>query len=87
MNWKVWTFSALLVHLFILLVCLVLVKCDWWPSWHHRRVENLSLGARTRIKQVVEESWEELLNSAKDLLDARLEDGGDEYLINDSQLT
>ena len=28
------------------------------------------------IKQVVEESWEELLNSAKDLLDARLEDGG-----------
>ena len=27
------------------------------------------------IKQVVEESWEELLQCAKDLIDARLEDG------------
>ena len=70
-----WTFSALLVHLFILLVCFVLVKCDWWPSWHHKRVENLSLGDRTRIKQLVEESWEELLQCVKDLIDTRLKDG------------
>ena len=63
------------VHLLILLVCFVLVKCDWWPSWHHKRIENLSLGDRIRIKQVVEESWEELLQCAKDLIDARLEDG------------
>ena len=33
------------------------------------------------IKQVVDESWDELLNSAKDLLDARSEDGRAEYLI------
>ena len=26
------------------------------------------------VKQVVEESWEELLNCAKDLIDAKLED-------------
>ena len=73
--WRVWALSPLLAHLLILLVCLVLVKCDWWPSWHHRRIENLSLGARMEIKQVVEENWEELLKCTKDLIDARLEDG------------
>ena len=73
--WRVWALSPLLAHLLILLVCLVLVKCDWWPSWHHRRIENLSLGARMEIKRVVEENWEELLKCTKDLIDARLEDG------------
>ena len=68
------------VHLLILLVCFALVYYDKWPSFHHRRIESLSLGARIRIKQVVEESWEELLNCAKDLLDARSEDGRTEYL-------
>ena len=75
MNWKVWALSSPSVHLLLLLVCFVLVKCDWWPSWHHKRVENLSLGDRIRIKQMVEESWEELLQCVKDLIDTRLEDG------------
>ena len=70
-----WALSPLLAHLLILLVCLVLVKCGRWPSWHHRRIENLSLGARMDIKRVVEENWEELLKCTKDLIDARLEDG------------
>ena len=74
-DWRVWALSPLLAHLLILLVCLVLVKCGWWPSFHHRRIENLSLGARMEIKQVVEEHWEELLKCTKDLIDARLEDG------------
>ena len=63
------------VHLLILAVCFLLVCCGWWPSYHHRRIENLSLGARKRITEVVDENWEELLRCAKDLLDARLEDG------------
>ena len=63
------------VHLLILAVCFLLVRCGWWPSYHHRRIENLSLGARKRITEVVDENWEELLRCAKDLLDARLEDG------------
>ena len=63
------------IHLLILLVCFFLVYCGRWPSLHHRRIESLSLGARIRIKQVVDESWDELLNGAKDLIDARLEDG------------
>ena len=67
--------SPLLAHLLILLVCLVFVKRGCWPSWHHRRIENLSLGARMQIKQVVEENWGELLKCTKDLIDARLEDG------------
>ena len=73
--WRVWALSPLLAHLLILLVCLVLVKCGWWPSWHHRRIENLSLAARMQIKQVVEENWGELLKCTNDLIDARLEDG------------
>ena len=73
--WRVWALSPLLAHLLILLVCLVLVKCGCWPSWHHRRVENLSLAARMDIKRVVEEHWEELLKCTKDLIDARFEDG------------
>ena len=36
-----------------------------------------------KIKQVVEESWEELLKSAKDLQDAKLEDG--EKYFNDKE--
>ena len=75
MDWRVWALSPLVAHLLILLVCLVLVKRGWWPSWHHRRIENLSLGARMEIKQVVEENWGELLKCTKDLIDARLEDG------------
>ena len=42
------------VHLLILLFCFALVCCDCWPSYHHRRIKTLSLGARIRIKQVVD---------------------------------
>ena len=63
------------LHLIILLLCFILVRCGWWPSLHHRRIDSLSLRARTKINQVVEESWEELLLCAKDLMDTRLEDG------------
>ena len=75
MDWRVWALTSASVHLLILLVCFVLVYYDKWPSFHHRRVEKLSLGARIRIKQVVDEHWEELLDCAKNLIDARLEDG------------
>ena len=75
------------VHLLILLVCFVLVYCNCWPSFHHRKVENLSLGARIRIKQVVAEHWEELLDCAKNLIDARLEDGVGYFVkLSDSEL-
>ena len=67
--------TSVSVHLFILLLCFVLVYNGCWPSLHHRKIKNLSLGARLRIQEVVEKSWDELLNCAKDLIDARLEDG------------
>ena len=55
MDWKVWALTSTSVHLLILLVCFVLVYYDKWPSLHHRRIKSLSLGARIRIKQVVDE--------------------------------
>ena len=63
------------VHLVFLVILFVLVYCDGWPTLHHRRVENLSLEARTRIREVVEENWDTLIDCTKDLIDARLEDG------------
>ena len=83
LDWRVWAFTSASVHLLILLVCFALVYYDKWPSFHHRRIEKLSLGARIRIKQVVDEHWGELLTCAKNLIDARLEDGG-KYFINHS---
>ena len=72
--------TSVSVHLLILLLCFVLVYCDKWPSLHHRRIEKLCLDDRTLIREVVDESWDELLNCAKNLIDARLEDG--EKFIN-----
>ena len=54
-DWRVWALTSTSVHLLILLVCFVLVCCDKWPSFHHRRIKSLNLGARIRIKQVVVE--------------------------------
>ena len=42
---------------------------------HHRRIESLNLETRTEIGRVVNENWDQLLKIAKDLVDARLEDG------------
>ena len=67
--------TSVSVHLLILLLCFVLVYFDKWPSLHHRRIEKLSPDDWTLIKEVVDESWDELLNCAKNLIDARLEDG------------
>jgi len=78
-DWRVWALTSTSVHLLILLVCFVLVCCDKWPSFHHRRIKSLNLGARIRIKQVVDENWDELLTCAKDLIDARLEDGWSDF--------
>ena len=87
MNWRVWALTSASVHLLILLVCFVLVYCNCWPSFHHRKVEKLSLGARIQIKQVVAEHWDELLNCAKNLIDARLEDGVGYFVkLSDSEL-
>ena len=76
MDWRVWALTSTSVHLLVLLVCFALAYCDKWPSFHHRKIKTLSLGTRIRIKQVVDESWDDLLNCAKDLIDAQLEDGG-----------
>ena len=43
--------------------------------FHHRTIKNLSSGSRRRIKQVMDEGWTELLQCAKNLIDAQLEDG------------
>ena len=74
-DWRLWAIASPALHLIIPLLCFILVRCGWWPSLHHRRIDSLSLRARTKINQVVEESWEELLLCAKDLMDTRLEDG------------
>ena len=84
LDWRVLALTSPAVHLLILGVCFVLVYHDKWPSWHHRRIESLSHGARMNIKQVVEKSWDELLNCAKDLQDAKLEDG--EKYFNDKEV-
>ena len=74
-NWKLWALASPSAYLLFLLVCVVLVYCDLWPSIHHKRIKKLSPGARRKIEQVVEQNWEELLACVKDLIDARLEDG------------
>ena len=81
-DWRIWTLASSSVHLVILLVVLLLVSCGWWPSWHHRRIEGLNLETRTEIARVVNENWDQLLKIAKDLVDARLEDGENINLYN-----
>ena len=80
LDWRTWVLTSVSVHLLILLLCFVLAYCDKWPSLHHKRVEKLSPDDRTKIREVVEENWDELLKCSKNLIDARLEDG--EKLIN-----
>ena len=64
-----------ILFLVLLILVLILVSCDCWSQLHHRRVKNVDLDARLRIKQLVEENWQRLLDLAKEVLDCRLEDG------------
>ena len=75
MDWRIWALTPPALHLLILLLFFLLLCNGWWLSYHHRRIENLSLEARTTITELVDEHWENLLSCAKDLLDASLEDG------------
>ena len=77
--------TSVSVHLLILILCFVLAYCDKWPSLHHKRVEKLSPDDRTKIREVVEENWDELLKCSKNLIDARLEDG-EKFIVYCSKL-
>ena len=61
--------------LLLLFLVLILVSCDCWFQFHHRRVKNVDLAARLRINQLVEENWQQLIDLAKEVLDCRLADG------------
>ena len=61
--------------LLLLVVVLLLVSLDFWPTFHHRRVKNVDLNARRKINQLVEENWQQLLKLAKEVIDGRLADG------------
>ena len=64
------------VHLVFLVVCFVLAYYNLWPSWHHKKINNFSPAAQGLIRKVVNDNWGKLLDSTRDLIDARLEDGG-----------
>ena len=61
--------------LLLLFLVLILVSCDCWFQFHHRRVKNVDLDAREKINELVEENWQQLLDLAKAVLDCRLADG------------
>ena len=60
------------VHLVFLVVCFVLAYNN---LWHHKKIKNFSPAARDLIREVVNDNWKKLLDSTRDLIDARLEDG------------
>ena len=68
--------------LVLLVFVLILVSCDFWPHFHHRRVKNVDLNARRRINQLVEENWQQLLDLAKEVIDSRLADGIQYILVS-----
>ena len=61
--------------LLLLVLVLLLVSLDYWPTFHHRRVKNVDLNARRKTNQLVEENWQKLLKLAKEVIDCRLADG------------
>ena len=67
--------TSTISFLVLLVFVLILVSCDCWPEFHHRRVKNVDLAARLKINQVVEQNWKQLLDLAKEVLDCRLADG------------
>ena len=74
-NWRAWALTSNISFLLLLILIFVLVSYDYWFQFHHRRVKNVDLEARTKINELVEENWEHLLNLAKDVLDCRLGEG------------
>ena len=73
-NWKHWVLFSHGAFIGLLIFCLVLVHYDYWPSLHHRKVD-LSSDSRRRIKQLVQENRRALLDTTKEVIDSRLEDG------------
>ena len=74
-DWRSWTLTSSSVHLVFLVVCYVLAYYNLWPSWHHKKIKNFSPATRDLIREVVNDNWKKLLDSTRDLIDARLEDG------------
>ena len=74
--------TSTISFLVILVLVLILVSCDCWPRFHHRRVKNVDLNARRRINQLVEENWKQLLDLAKEVIDSRLADGIQYILVS-----
>ena len=75
-DWRSWTLTSSSVHLVFLVVCFVLAYYNLWPSWHHKKINNFSPAAQGLIRKVVNDNWGKLLDLTRDLIDARLEDGG-----------
>ena len=74
-DWRSWALASTISFLALLIFVFILVSCDCWPRYHHRRVKNVDIAARRRINQVVEQNWLQLLDLAKEVLDCRLADG------------
>ena len=75
-DWRSWTLTSSSVHLVFLVVCFVLAYYNLWPSWHHKKINNFSSVTQGLIRRVVNDNWGKLLDRTRDLIDARLEDGG-----------
>ena len=74
-DWRSWTLMSSSVHLVFLVVCFVLAYYNLWPSSHHKKIKNFSPATRDLIREVVNNNWKKLMDSTRDLIDARLEDG------------
>ena len=79
-DWRAWTLTSSSVHLVFLVVCFVLAYYNLWPSWHHKKIKNFSPATRDLIREVVNDNWKKLMDSTRDLIDARLEDG-ENYIV------
>ena len=73
---KVWLWAGSLHGGFILLLllCLLLHFCSFWPRNHHRRIK-LGLAVKNRIQAMVDSQIEALRAAVKKVIGARLDDG------------
>ena len=74
LNWKHWVLFSHGAFILLLFLCLLLVYCGYWPSFHHRKVD-LSSDSRRKIKRLVQQNWRALLDTTKEVIDSRLADG------------